>query len=234
MKKLAVLLVATAALAPSIASAQVRVTEAAQNRASTNAYFSNNNEPAIGLTRKADFFVKPLYVSSDSRDANVRRNEVTTMLRATIEAASEQGISLVAGDFTLEPLTAETLEDLTFGRGSRPDTTRVTIYARLPVDGSIDSTESADERINPFVKSIAATGRSYIDTGKTDLAITDPDQYRLEVVKVIAREAKSYSAQFGSDYGVEIRGLDTDLFWKQAGETEVFLYIKHNFVIKPK
>ena len=233
MRTLTLLITTAAALAPALAGAQVRVTEAAQNRSDTNAYFANN-EPAIGLTRKADFFVKPLYVSSDSRDATVRKSEVTTMLEATMAAAKAQNIQLVAGDYTLEPLTAETLDDLTFGRGSRPDTTRVTIYARLPVDGSIDSTESADERINPFVKSIAATGRSYIDTGRTDLAITKPDQYRLDVVKAIAAEARSYSAQFGSDYGVEIRGLETDLFWKQAGETEVFLYIKHSFVISPK
>lgn len=229
----AVACVALPLMAPSVASAQVRVTEQAQNRADANAYFERN-EPAIGLTRKADFFVKPLYVSSDSRDATVRRNEVTTMLRETMAAAKAQNISLVAGDYTLEALTDETLKDLTFGRGSRPDTTRVTIYARLPVGGAIDSTERADEKIDPFVKAIPATGRSYIDTGRTDLAITDPDQYRLDVVKTIANEARSYSAQFGSDYGVQIRGLDSDLFWKQAGETEVFLYIKHNFVIQPK
>ena len=233
MHKFTLLAAAAAMLVPAVAGAQVRVTYEAQNRADTNAYFANN-EPAIGLTRKADFFVKPLYISSDSRDEEVRKSEVTTMLQATMAAAKAQGIQLVAGDYTLEPLTAETLDNLTYGRGSRPDTTRVTIYARLPVDGSIDSTRSADERIDPFVKAIPATGRSYIETGKTDLAIMKPDQYRLDVVKAIAAEARSYSAQFGSDYGVEIRGLDTDLFWKQAGETEVFLYIKHSFVISPK
>jgi hypothetical protein len=184
--------------------------------------------------RKADFFVKPLNINSDSRDATVRLEEVKTMLRATMTAAREQGISLVAGEYTLEAVTEDNLDRLTFGRGSRPDTTQVTIYARLPVDGTITSTAKADERINPFVKGVAATGRSYIETGATSLAITDPDKYRLDVVKVIAGEARSYSAQFGSDYGVEIRGLDTDLFWKQAGETDVFLYIKHNFVIRPK
>lgn len=234
MNKLILFAAASAAmLAPSIASAQVRVTEAAQNRTSTNAYFENN-EPAIGLMRKADFFVKPIHINSDSRDATVRLDEVKTMLRATMAAASAQGISLVAGDYTLEPVTEDSFDRLTFGGGARPDTTRVTIYARLPVEGAMNSTDKADARINPFVKGVAATGRSYIETGATSLAINDPDQYRLDVVKAIAREAKAYSTQFGPDYGVEIRGLETDLFWKQAGATEVFLYIRHNFVIAPK
>ncbi|MEM8724799.1 MAG: hypothetical protein AAGE86_04665 [Pseudomonadota bacterium] len=218
---------------PAVASAQVVVTGARQDRSTTNQYLGNDVS-AIGLTRQADFFVKPLYVSSDSRDASIRRQEVTTMLRATIAAAQEQGIALVAGDYTLEPLTVGTLEDLTYGRGSRPDTTRVTIYARLPVDGPIKSVDEADKRIVPFVKSIAANGRSYIDTGKTSLAITDPDQYRIDVVQTIAQEARSYAAKFGSDYGIEITGLDSDLYWQQSSETEVFLYIQHEFAIKPK
>lgn len=235
MKKWIGLAVAAGVLLPSIASAQVVVTGQRQDRSASNVYFSGNNDAsAIGLTRQADFFVKPLYVSSDTRNADERKAEVTTMLREAIAAAKSQNIALVAGSYTLKPLTEESLETLTYGRGSRPDTTRVTIYARIPVGGSMKSTDEANKRINPFVKSIPANGRSFIDTGKTSLAITDPDQYRLDVVKEIAREARSYSAQFGSDYGVEIRGLDTDLFWQQSSETEVFLYIKHNFVIKPK
>jgi len=39
---------------------------------------------------------------------------------------------------------------------------------------------------------------------------------------------------FGNDYGVEIRGLDSEFFFKQASETGVFLYIAHTFVIRPK
>ncbi|WP_298470160.1 hypothetical protein [uncultured Erythrobacter sp.] len=218
---------------PAVANAQVVVTGARQDRSSVNQYLGKDVS-AIGLTRQADFFVKPLFVSSDSRDREARQAEVTAMLRATIAAAQQQGISLVAGQYTLEPVTADRLDKLTFGSGSRPDTTRVTIYARLPVGGEIKSADEANERIDPFVKSVVANGRSYIDTGRTSLAITDPDQYRLDVVKTVAREAKSYAAQFGSDYGVSIDGLDSDLYWKQASETEVFLYIEHSFSIKPK
>lgn len=228
----AVIALGTAASLASAASAQVVVTGARQDRSTNNAYF-DSNQAAIGLTRQADFFVKPLFVSSDSRDAATRRQEVRTMLEATMQAAKDQGIALVAGDYSLEPLTPESMEELTYGIGSRPDTTRVRIYARIPVGGSVKRIKEADERINPFVKSIAANGRSYIDTGSTSLAITDPDQYRIDVVKAVAKEAKSYAAQFGAEYGVQITGLDGDLYWKQSSETEVFLYIDHSFVIRP-
>ncbi|TRD11577.1 hypothetical protein FGU71_06680 [Erythrobacter insulae] len=173
-------------------------------------------------------------MNSDSRDASVRSAEVTAMLQAAIARAQSQAIALVAGDYKLAPLTLAAMDDLTFGRGNRPDTTRVKIYARLPVGGKFTSVDQVDEAITAFQKSVPATGRSYIESGPTDLAIDNPDQYRGAVVKAIADESKRYAAMFGSDYGIEIRGLDSELYFKQASQTEVFLYIEHNFVIKPK
>ncbi|HEY6817480.1 MAG TPA: TonB-dependent receptor [Croceibacterium sp.] len=228
--------VALAVLAPVAAAAQdesnVIVTGMRSNR-SANEYY-DEQQSAIGLTRKADYFVKPLYVSSDSRDPDERRQELFAMLRATIERAGAAGITLVAGDFTLTPVTVANMEELSIGSGNRPDTSRVQIYARMPVSSSVASVREADRRITAFVKSVPVTGRSFVETGGTVLGLSNPDQYRLEVVKTIADEARRYAAQFGSDYGIEIRGLDSELFWQQASETDVFLYIAHSFVVRPK
>lgn len=196
--------------------------------------YYDDQQSAIGLTRKADNFVKPVFINSDSRDPETRRAEVTAMLEDVMKLAGREGIALVAGDYKLLPLTAETLKTLSYGAGSRPDTTRVKIYARLPVGGSFAGVKEVDAAIAAFVKSVPVTGRSYIETGGTDLAINNPQSYRSAVVKAIADEAKRYAAMFGPDYGIEIRGLDSELYFKQASETEVFLYIAHNFVIKPK
>lgn len=108
------------------------------------------------------------------------------------------------------------------------------LYARLPVGGRFKGQDEVDEAVNAFGKSVPATGRSYIETGDTDLAIDNPDQYRGAVVRAIANEAKSYASMFGTDYGVEIHGLDSELYFQQARQTEDFLYIEHSFVIGPK
>ncbi len=235
MKKLIGLVVLAGMFAPIAGMAQdtVVVTGSRIDRSDYDEFY-DDEQTAIGLTRKADFFVKPIYVNSDSRDAKVRSEEVTAMLTAAIERARVQGISLVAGEYTLAPLTMQSMEELPYGRGSRPDTTRVKIYARLPVGGKFKGVDQVDEAVLAFKDSVPATGRSYIETGGTDLAIDNPDQYRGAVVRAIADESKRYAAMFGNDYGIEIRGLDSDLYFKQASQTEVFLYIEHNFVIKPK
>ncbi len=210
------------------------VTGSRSDRGDFDEYY-DDEQSAIGLTRKADYFVKPIYVNSDSREENVRRSEVAAMLRAVIERAEAEGITLVAGQYKLSPLTLESMEDLlVYGRGNRPDTTRVRLYARLPVGGKFRGQDEVDETIQAFRKNVPATGRSYIETGTTDLAIDNPDQYRGSVVKAIADESRRYAAMFGSDYGIEIRGLDSELFFKQASQTEVFLFIEHSFMIKPK
>ena len=236
MQKILGLALGAALFSPTIAAAQdtVVVTGSRIDRSDYDEYY-DDQQSAIGLTRTADYFVKPIFVNSDSRDANVRAQEVTAMLGALIERAEAQGISLVAGEYKLSPLNLNTMEDLlTYGVGNRPDTTRVKLYARLPVGGKFKGQDEVDEAIANFRKNVPATGRSYIETGSTDLAIDDPDQYRGAVVREIADEAKRYASMFGNDYGIEIRGLDSALYFKQASQTEVFLYIEHSFVIKPK
>lgn len=237
MLKTVVVAAALASLiAPTALAAQdemIVVTGSRVDRGDYDDYY-DSDQSAIGLTRKADNFVKPIFINSDSRDPAIRRAEVTAMLEATIRLAAQKNIALVAGDYKLVALTPETIEDLSYGNGSRPDTTRVKIYARLPVGGRFSRVDAVDETIADFVKAVPVNGRSYIETAGTDLAINNPQSYRGEVVKAIADEAKRYAAMFGSDYGIEIRGLDSELFFKQASETEVFLFIEHNFVIKPK
>jgi hypothetical protein len=225
---------AVSAPSPVLAQDETIVITASRNSQSdTNIYF-DEGQAAIGLTQRADFFVKPIFINSDSRDETMRRDEVLAMLRETITRANQEGIVLVAGQYSLQPLTLANFEELPMGRGTRPDTTRVQIYARLPLEGANPRASAADDRIARFIQAIPVTGRSFIETGSTNLALNNPQQYRAAVVQAIAAEATRYAGFFGSNYGVEIRGLESDLFWQQASETEVFLYIEHNFVIRPR
>jgi hypothetical protein len=237
MTKYLIPFAALAALSPIAAAAQdtIVVTGSRQDRSATNAYFTPNNSPAaIGVTRKADYFVTPLFVSSDSRDPDLRSEELFAMLGQTLDRAKAQGIDIVAGRYTLSPVTRETMRDLPLVGGNRPDTSRVQIYARIPLASSGGGVAKTAEQIAAFVKGVPATGRSFIDIGTTGLAIDNPEQYRSAVVRHVAEESTRYAAMFGSGYGVQIEGLEGDLYWQQASETEVFLYIEHRFTIMPK
>ncbi|MEL6708457.1 MAG: hypothetical protein AAFP79_09240 [Pseudomonadota bacterium] len=229
---LSALALAAVVVTPLAAQKTIVVTGARQDRSAGNAYFKTNNGPAaIGITRRADYFVTPLYVSSDSRNYEERKNELFQMLGETLERAKAQGIDIVAGRYKLEPVTVQNMRELPLSSGSRPDTNRVQIYARIPLSGKDPRTRTTAAQIKAFVKGVPATGRSFIDIGTTGLAIDDPEQYRSDVVRHGAKEATGYAAMFGSGYGVDIDGLDGDLYWQQSSETEIFLYIEHSFSI---
>ena len=211
----------------------VLVTGARQDRSATNA-FLGSQAPAIGLTRRADYFVTPVYVGSDTRDGTARMDELYAMLEAAITEAASQGVTLVAGQYTLAPVTVENMRQLVIASGNRPDTSQVLVYARTDLTGPSPKRRDAAAQIRTYVASIPATGRSFIETGATALAINNPEQYRGAVVQRIADEAKSYAAMFGSNYGITISGLDALLYWQQSSETDVFIYIEHDFTIAPR
>jgi hypothetical protein len=234
ISKKTALAVSVALLAvPEIAIAQMGNIVVTGSRRDDYQYY-DDEQSAIGFRIKADYFAQQIYVSSDSRDATQRNDELMTMLRNTIEMAPAAGIELTYGNFELKPLTLANIDELRITGGQRPDTSRVAIYAQMKVSNEVATEEQAREKVKAFVESVPVTGRSFIDRGGIDLTVINPDQYRHRVVREVANESKAYATMFGSDYGIEIRGLDSELAWTQVSENEVLLYIPHNFVIKPK
>ncbi len=194
--------------------------------------YYEDEQPVIGLRRVADSAVQSVQITSDSRDEDVRKREIHAMLDTAVRRASNSGVELVTGDYELVPITLTNYKDLIFGTGNRPDTSQVSFYVKAKLSGS---TGSAQSRIDTFIKAVPATGRSLIEKqGGLTLTIINPDQYRDQIIKLVAAESLKYAGYFGTDYGVEVSGLNEQLAWAQASGTEVFLYIPYRFSIKPK
>jgi len=64
--------------------------------------------------------------------------------------------------------------------------------------------------------------------------VVNPDQYRPQIIDLIAADSAATSAKFGPSYGVEVRGLDRPVEWARASLTEVFLYLPSAYVVRPK
>ncbi len=100
---------------------------------------------------------------------------------------------------------------------------------KTPLTGSI---ASAQQKIAAFVKAVPPTGRSLIvQKGGLALTIVKPDQYREEIYRRVAEGAKQAVSFYGSDYGVDVTGLDRAIAWTQVSNTEVFLYVPYSFSI---
>ncbi len=209
--------------------------------------------PVIGLKRQADSAARNIEIVSDSREADMRKREVQSMLLDAIDRAKKDGFSLVVGQLQLVEVTRANWQDQFPGLGGKPvsdeeedynddddaaapatfedDGSEATVRLRVKtkLDGSIGN---AQAKIAGFVKSVPATGRSLIKQ-KDGLALTivNPEQYRDEIYKRIAAGAKHAVSFYGPEYGVDVSGLDRDIEWQQVSNTEVFLYIPYSFSV---
>lgn len=217
---------------------------------------ANANPPVIGLKRQADSAVRNIEIVSDSREEGMRRREVQAMLLAAIDRAKASGMSLVTGQFQLTELTRENWRDQFPGLDGKVadedddndyededdapadayeddgQSTTIRLKLKTKLDGSLGS---AHERMARFVKSVPPSGRAQIhQKGGLQLTIVNPAQYRDKIYGLIAEGAKHAQSFYGSEYGLDVTGLDQDIAWKQVSNTEVFLYLPYSFTIRSK
>ena len=190
--------------------------------------------PLIGLRRRADFALQEVNITGDTRDPAIRHTEMYAMLRGAIELAGKRGVQLAIGDTVIEPLTLANYRDLTLTKDNRPDAERVSFLVKTPLGDGIDS-KAALDKISAFIKAVPAVGRALIEErGDLTLSVVKPDQHGDQIVRLVAEDARKLSQQFGSDYGVEAKGIERQVEWSRAGLTDVFLYIPYQLTVRPK
>jgi len=70
--------------------------------------------------------------------------------------------------------------------------------------------------------------------GDLTLSVVSPDQYRGQIIDLIAADAAASAAKFGPGYGVQVSGLDRPVEWARASLTEVALYLPASYTVRPK
>jgi hypothetical protein len=197
-----------------------------------NARYAQQDRPVVGLRRQADSAVIMVAISSEAREEDIRKREIHTMLNAALDRAAASGMELVTGSFELTPVTKANYKELPLYNAGRVDTSQVSFMIKVKLAGS---TVAAEQKFDAFIKGVPVTGRGAIDkSGSLTLTIINPDQYRDSIVQLVAENAKKYAGFFGSDYAVQINGIDGQVAWSQVSGTDVFLYMPYRYTIVPK
>ncbi|MGH6786214.1 MAG: hypothetical protein ACREBO_05245 [Novosphingobium sp.] len=196
-----------------------------------NAPFAQQDRPVVGLRRAADSVVMPLVISSDTREALTRNQEIHTVLLAAMERARAAGFELVSGGFRVEPVTAANYKSLPIEWAGRVDTGKVQLLVKAKLEGSAAATQA---RLQSFVGSLKGSGRANAETsGAITLTVINPDQYRDAIVGLVAADAKYNAAIFGPEFTFNVTGIDGQVAWSQVSSTDVFLYIPYRYTIYP-
>jgi hypothetical protein len=192
--------------------------------------------PAVTLRRTADFAVQRVKLTGDTREAARRRDEIYAMIRGAIDLQGKYGIELSTGTLVVEPLTIANYRDLPLQKDDddRADTETTTFLVKTRLAPGMDA-KAALDRITKFVAAVPSVGRAELKAeGDMTLSVVKPEQYRGAIVDLIAADALANATKFGSDYGVEVRGLDRPVEWARASLTEVFLYLPSSYAVRPK
>lgn len=213
-----------------------------------------DRRPVIGLKRKADSVVRTITITSDSREEDMRKREVETMLLAALDMADREGLSLVTGVYEVKVVTKANWRDLFPGLVGKTDSDDeddddddedgniapgfvddgseavLTLKVKTTLTGSI---ADAQTKITRFVKKVPQNGRAQMaQKGELALTIINPEQYRDEIYRRIAAGTKHAIGFYGPEYGAEITGLDREIKWEQANASEVFLFIPYSFTVR--
>lgn len=109
-------------------------------------------------------------------------------------------------------------------------TTTLRLMVKTRLSGTIDD---AERKISAFVKSVPENGRAQMkQKGALSLTIIRPEQYRDEIYALIAAGAQHAASFYGPEYGLEVTRLDSNVAWEQVSDTELFVFIRYDFVIK--
>jgi len=195
--------------------------------------------PHVSLLRRADFAVANLTISSDTRDADGRSQELRSALQG-LARAQNRNVSLGIlddsdqedGQTRVRPFSVEQAMLLLAG-GSRVDTSQITIVLRTPVSAD-DTTDSVTARLDAFRQATPRPGRVEAFRGQLELVIINPPQYRAAVVSEIAADATRIAQGLGEGYGAQLEGLESALAWKRAGDLDLRLFVPYRLVIMPR
>ncbi len=227
----AALIAATAAPASAQETEELVVTGARASQ--RNAAYAEVRVPAISLTRRADFVLADLRVSSDSRDEPTRRQEVQRTLQNLADRARGGAVTLaLQQDDTVRPFSMELAMRLLTG-GGRQDTSQVIVNIRTAVRGD-DTLDTARQRFRAFAASVRGEGRAMVDMpGDLGLTLRDVPQYRAPLIDAIVGDARDIAQRLGTGYRAELTGLENPVAWRKSGDLQLTLFIDYRVRVVP-
>ena len=190
--------------------------------------------PIQMLHRSADFAIQQVVVTSDTTGEDARNAEIRAMTRKAIDLAGAGGVVLATGELVVEPLTVANYGEAAIVDNDEGGGSMVKFLVKVPLAAGVNA-KAALARIEQFIKRVPAVGRAEIKAySELTLSVVNPEQYRVAIIDLVAKDTATTAARFGTGYGVEVSGLDRPVQWRRAGLTEVDLFLPSASTVRPR
>lgn len=186
---------------------------------------NNSNVPVnTYLDVQAEYVAMPVSLSSDAKHPS-ERIQLIHQLQSIIERAArnDAAIDLQQGNISLSPRELSSFS-ISKMNGSPSESK---LYILSPITDSVNIFD-VTQKLNHFLSSIKLPDETKIRPGNTTLAIKDPDRFRAELIKKIKIDVESTRETLGTDYKVEISGLEGPVLVVQLNDKQVRLFINYD------
>jgi hypothetical protein len=181
----------------------------------------------VKLDKKADCVAIPLHISCNEKNSAKRLGKIQKAFkRITERAENDNNIDLKKG---VVSLSAEELSTFAISKSYYGSKINLYLLATLKEKSDIFS---VTENLIKFVSTIPKVEDVNYRMGTTKLGILDPEQYRNELTKLIAKDAERIKSELGGFDHLEISGLESPVLVSQRNDTDVTLYIHYKISIK--
>jgi len=195
------------------------------------AYGGTRNVAAC-LRRKADFAVMPLTITSDHRDPGRRVTDVEQVRDAILKLAEkDEGIEVRAGIVRLSPEPGGkfgSFSALSHTADSDRSQADLHVLTRIGEPGLF----KAAKRLQTFVDQIKLPDKTWIRRNELSLAMEDPEQFRQEILALIAEDIRALNKTMGVQGRVGLHGLEEPVLVRQASTDQVELFINYRMTLE--
>jgi hypothetical protein len=184
-------------------------------------------QPAARMKVPADYVAISINIQNDSKDPVKRADEIEKALRMLTEKlAPHPDLKIMPGVVSLAPREQSKLSSDSYA-GS----------AQLYVLGSLkqDTTIFAiTKRIYQIVSTMPLTEGTRITLGNTALGLEEPENYRTQLLGLIAKSVAEARKSLGAAGLVEVEGLENPVSVMQSNDREVLLFINYRLRVQSR
>lgn len=196
------------------------------------AVFASSEGPRVSavLRRHADFVAAPISLESDKSDAAERFGAVgaaKSALRAAV--AKHEGWICYDGPLRLAaPAERKWTSGSSYDSGARVDATLL-----VPLRDDSDAFSEASDLMR-VVAEYAKSTDVKVRVGVVQLAVREPQQYRAQILKLIAEDAARTRDGMIPGGHFEVAGLEGPVLVRQLDDRDVELFIDYRLAVEKR
>lgn len=193
--------------------------------------------PAVRMRMQADYVAVPVSIQSDASDPVERGDEIEKTYRLLMEKlAAQADLKVMPGLISLSPGGQSKSSGKSFSKSfsssyAGGDSAQFYVLGALKPETNIFG---VTKRIHALLAQTALPDGARMALGNTVLGLDEPEQYRNQLLGLIAKSMVDARKALGPTGVVDVEGLENPVTVMQMNDREVMLFISYRLRIQTK